>query len=405
MRVLFLSDLETVGGAAIAASRLAQGLSRLGVEVVRVSGVREPQAPGAPPEWRSCYAGLPRGYDIAVNGMRRLAPALARRIGGMLASHALHGELQRMNFDILHVHAIHNSYWNHQTLVELSEEIPTVWTFHDFWGFSPESYRFQDLDGHRIRLKPDGDDRETAMQRRLQYFASRRRLRLIGNSAATTRLAQEALNLEVRTIHYGLPLELFRPLPRAAARLALGLPPTSFVIGFSADTTSDPVKGFKVLESALTRLDLPDTHALAMGSGAWADYQIGSTHVLSLGRVDNPRLQAIVYSAADVFVVPSLAEALGQVAMEAIASGTPVLASRTGGLVDIVLPDRTGWLFDVGNSGELHALLTSVGKERSQASGLRETCRKLAVDHWSIERQAQDYLKVYDELLSVPAPG
>ena len=334
------------------------------------------------------------------SGIRRVVPSLARGIGTAVASRILRTAVRNLQFDILHVHAIHqNPYWNHQTLAELPADIPTVWTFHDFWGFSPESYRFQDLDGSWIRTKPDGTDREVAIRRRLDYFGTRLHLRLVGNSAATAHLAKEALKIDVKTIHCGLPLEQYMPLPRAAARLSLGIPLDAFVLGFSADTTSDPIKGFKVLEAALAQLDVTGVHALAVGSRAWKDYQIGSAQVRSLGRIDNPRLQAIVYSAANVFVVPSLAEALGQVAMESIACGTPVLAARTGGLVDVVVPDQTGWLFEVGNSSELHGLLQSIARNCSNTNRLHETCRRFAEDHWSLEEKAEEYLGLYRELL------
>jgi glycosyltransferase involved in cell wall biosynthesis len=398
MRVLFLSDLETTGGAAIAASRIARSLTGTEVEIIRVCGLRAPDHSVEAHDWQLIDGGLKRPWEILVNGMRRAAPGMARRLGQEIAAHTLRAVLNRLTFDLLHVHAIHNSYWNHDTLSALPPTLPTVWTFHDHWGFSPESYRFRSLDGVWIRLKPDGEDRELAMQRRLRYFGSRKHLRLVGNSEATAGLASEALGREVAVIPYGLPLELYTPLPREVARAALGLPAGAFVVGFSADNTSDPVKGFPVLQQALALLDHPSTYALAMGSGARDMGMLGRAQVRCLGRVDNPRFQAIVYSAADVFVVPSLAEALGQVAMEAIACGTPVIASRTGGLVDVVEPGSTGWLFEPGDRRELHNLLASIAADPERGHALRGSCRKKAETRWSMERQAQDYLRLYRDL-------
>jgi glycosyltransferase involved in cell wall biosynthesis len=399
MRILFLADLETRGGAAIAATRLARGLARAGVDVARLSGIRASDSPGEPAEWESLDGALPRMLEVAINGLRRIWPGPARKVAIQLASRQLHAALKPLKFDILHVHAIHNSFWNHGTLASTSPDIPTVWTFHDFWGFSPESYRFQDLDGKWVRLKPDGEDREAARQRRLRYFSSRRHLGLVGNSVATARMAQEALGRDVGVIHYGLPLEIYTPRPQEAARLSLGLPPDAFVLGFSADNTADPIKGFRVLEGALSALNLADVHAVAMGSGSHGAYQIGSTQVHSLGRIDNPRLQAIVYSAADVFVVPSLAEALGQVAMEAVACGTPVLASSTGGLVDVVEPDRTGWLFSPGDISDLRRHIEALATDPGGPRALRVECRRFAEAQWSLERQARDYLGLYQAVL------
>jgi glycosyltransferase involved in cell wall biosynthesis len=201
-------------------------------------------------------------------------------------------------------------------------------------------------------------------------------------------------------IHCGVPLDVYTPLPREAARLSLGLPPDAFVLGFSADTTADPIKGFRVLRSALSALSLPDDiYAVAIGSGPQVTYQIGPTRIHCLGRIDNPRLQAIIYSAADVFVVPSLAEALGQVAMEAVACGTPVLASSTGGLVDVVEPERTGWLFRPGSITDLRNLIEMIARDPARAHALRTECRRFAEAQWSLERHARAYLDLYQAVL------
>src|SRR6202012_1951701 len=140
------------------------------------------------------------------------------------------------------------------------------------------------------------------------------------------------------------------------------------VLGFSADSSSDPVKGYAVFEAALKRIRHPNVWAVAMGSMSVGDRAIGAVKVRQLGRVDNPRLQAIVYSAADAFVMPSLAEALGQVAMESIACGTPVIGSDTGGIPDVVIPGVSGWLFPPADVDALAVLIEHLADKPEEAS-------------------------------------
>ncbi|MBS2027836.1 MAG: glycosyltransferase [Deltaproteobacteria bacterium] len=398
MRVLFISDTETRGGAAIAASRLARGLSEAGVEVERLYAIRSSEAYTEPAPWRSSYAGLPRALEVGLNGVARRNVAIAKTMAREVATRHLRQAIESRSFDILHVHAIHNSSWNHKSLASISPDLPTVWTFHDYWGFSPESYLFRDATGHERRLKPDGVDRRRAMDVRKAYFTSRRRLALAGNSRDTSRLASASLGMAVETIPYGLPLDLYRPLERTAARSVLDLA-NNFIIGFSSDLNTDPIKGMGVLKEALSRLPDGFASAVAMGSARAGDEIVGSVPLRTLGRIDNPRLQSIVYSAADVFVVPSLAEAMGQVAMEAIACGTPVVASDVGGLPDAVIPDRSGWLFPAGNVAALAERLDKLMRMPAHARDLRGTCRRMAEENWAISRQAHDYIRLYQRLL------
>jgi glycosyltransferase involved in cell wall biosynthesis len=89
----------------------------------------------------------------------------------------------------------------------------------------------------------------------------------------------------------------------------------------------------------------------------------------------SPAILAIQCSAADVFVVPSLAESLGIVGMESIACGTPVVGSDVGGIPDVVRAGVTGWLFAKGDSGRLAEILGEVCADRSLASALSAGCR------------------------------
>jgi len=400
MRVLFLSDLETAGGAAIAASRLANGLALEGVEVLRFFGTKATHQSGEPVHWHARYVGLPRAPEIAINGLKRVFPRTAVTLARRLARAYLLRAVRETRFDLLHVHAIHNSCWTHAALARLPSALPTVWTFHDFWGFSPESYRFKTLEGKEIRLKPDGLNREVSQEWRLRYFGSRERLRLVANSRATATYAETCLHVPTRVIPYGLALDIYQPIDRASARRALGLPTEAFILGFSADTISEPVKGYRVLHEALRQLDDAGIWAISMGSSAVGDSSVGNVTVRALGRIDNPRVQAIVYSAADAFVIPSLAEALGQVAMEAISCGTPVIASDTGGIPDLVIPDQSGWLFPVADIAALRAIIERLLRDRDTSERLRHSCRALAESSWDLRRRARDYLDVYRDLLS-----
>jgi glycosyltransferase involved in cell wall biosynthesis len=204
--------------------------------------------------------------------------------------------------------------------------------------------------------------------------------------------------LDAQVIYFGLSLDLFRPISPVAARRALALPENAFVLGFSADGTGERIKGFDVLKRAVSAIGTP-SFALAVGAGTPGDDRVGECSIRMLGRVDNPRLQSIVYSAADAFVVPSLEEGLGQVALEAISCGTPIVASDVGGLPEVVLPSESGWLFPAGDADALRARIESLIADPRHAHELRSACRALAERSWALVRQADDYIRLYESLL------
>ena len=106
---------------------------------------------------------------------------------------------------------------------------------------------------------------------------------------------------------------------------------------------------------------------------------------------------AAVYSAADLFVSPSLQDNLPNTVLESLACGTPVVGSHTGGIPDMVRPGETGWLFETGNVEALRATLQEALATRD-LTGLRTRCREVAEREYSLELQAERYKKLYEEV-------
>ncbi|MCC7535920.1 MAG: glycosyltransferase [Deltaproteobacteria bacterium] len=395
MRVVFVSDLETLGGAGIGAARLANALAAKGVSVTWLFNNPDKAPFGESRSWQSRFVGLPRVLQVGVNGLKRVTPQVGYRMGHAYSKRGLVTELAKLSYDVVHVHTLHNGYWDHDTLSEIGPDVPTVWSFHDCWNFSPESQIYVDLEGNTVRLKPDGPDRVATFARKKAYFDARPRAELVANSRFTADYAARTLGRAVDVIHYGLPLDVLSPVDKVTARRALHLPEDAFVVGFIADVRQDKLKGFAVLSGALERLSGGEIHAVAIGEGTAGQETIGATKVHVYGRIASPAILAILYSAADVFVVPSLAESLGMVGMESIACGTPVVGSDVGGIPDVVRPGKTGWLFPKGDSAALHAILDRLRADRSAAAALSAGCCQLAREEWSPDRYARRYLEVY----------
>ena len=108
---------------------------------------------------------------------------------------------------------------------------------------------------------------------------------------------------------------------------------------------------------------------------------------------------SVVYSAADLFVIPSLQEAFGQTSLEAMACGTPVVGFDTGGIPDTVRPGETGWLAEVGNVDALSRTLTNALRDRDRLRRMGQTCREMVMAEFSLARQRNRYTALYQTLV------
>jgi glycosyltransferase involved in cell wall biosynthesis len=132
-----------------------------------------------------------------------------------------------------------------------------------------------------------------------------------------------------------------------------------------------------------------------------------------LGTVPDPDLPSL-YRGAQVLALPSVdrtcygrevkvSELLGLAAIEAMASGTPVVASRLGGLPEVVEHGVTGFLVDPGNVADLRARLAQVLGDRRLAERLGGNARERFLGRFTWEACAERCLAAYTELVGTAA--
>jgi glycosyltransferase involved in cell wall biosynthesis len=183
------------------------------------------------------------------------------------------------------------------------------------------------------------------------------------------------------------------PRDRSAARSTLGVPAEGKVILFAAHSVANKRKGFDLLAQALAGLaDLGDVFLISLGRGLPPATGVPTRH---LGYVGDERLLSLVYSAADVFVLPSRQDNLPATGLEALACGTPVVGFAVGGVPDLVRPEETGVLVDQVDAAALGSGLRDLLTNGDRLIRLRRRCREVALDEFSLERQARDYRELY----------
>ena len=205
----------------------------------------------------------------------------------------------------------------------------------------------------------------------------------------------ELARLGVKRIYNGIDSSAFRPDPNA--RAVLGLPEAAKVVTFVAHHsgwTVDERKGVPILARALSEIVIPrfpELIVLAVGGGMIPNLP----NIRPIGFV-SPQQVAQYYSAADIFVAPSLADNLPYTILEAMACDIPVVASRIGGIPEEVVDWETGRLCKPGSWQELGAALIQLLENPAQAKVMGQAGGQRIREHFEMSTFLSQYESVFE---------
>ena len=410
MRVLQVSTSDRGGGGEAVALGLHRALRSRGHEAWLAVGRRRTDEEGVLAIAAGRSDGRPR-VERAARALRDPGVALdflrGREDFRFPASrHVL--ELPPARPDVVQLHNLHGAYFDLRVLPELSAGAPTVLTLHDEWTYTGHCAYTLDSEGWLTgcghcphldvypALRVDGTAENW---RRKRDLWARSKVHVVCPSgwlldrARRSILAPAALG--ERVIPNGVDLGVFSPGDRAEARERLGVPRDARVLVFTAQATrSNPYKDFATLRTALARLE-ESVVAFELGQEA-PNEQIGRVELRS-ALVDREGV-AEHLRAADLYVHATRADNHPLAVLEALACGTPVVASRVGGIPE-QLSDETGVLVEPGDPAALAATIGDLLADPERRSRMAEAAAADARARFSLERQGDAYLALYGELV------
>lgn len=203
---------------------------------------------------------------------------------------------------------------------------------------------------------------------------------------------------KVRTIYNGVDTDRFAPGDPAAARRALGIPPTWSVAGTVGRL--DPVKDQVALIRAFAQAAPTGSSALVIaGDGPLRPVLEALVNELGLGdrvwllgeRHDIP----MILRALDVFVLSSIGEGISNAILEAMATGLPVIATRVGGNSELVQDGRTGCLVEPRHPIALAHAIAAYFDDPGCARAHGTAARERAAHEFGLERMLGRYAALY----------
>ncbi|MBF8267294.1 MAG: glycosyltransferase family 1 protein [Dehalococcoidia bacterium] len=381
---------KDTGGMSVYIRQVAREMAERGVYVdiyTRYHDPNDPQVVSLGERARVIH--IPGGpYDDMKESLPRHLPEF---VCSLLAYTVREG----LSYDLIHSH-----YW-------LSGRVGTLLARH--WGI-PHVTTFHTLAEIKRHARAGEQEPEARVVGERKVIAS------VDRIVASSQHEKEAMvrlynarGHKIEVIPCGVDVELFRPMNQRLARRSLGVRDPKVVLFVGR---IEPLKGVDILIRAMAQLEQRDSvRALIVGGEPGGDPEIRrleamaselgiSSQVSFLGRVEQEQLPTY-YNAADVCVVPSYYESFGLVALEAMACGTPVIASRVGGLPTVVKGGVTGylipWRCPEPFADGLDVLLKSPAIRRAMG----RASRRLALGmRWS--DTAEQMLALYQLLLAPP---
>ena len=417
MKILQINAAADSGGAGIAMLRLHRELRRQGLESSILARLRRSPQPNV--------LTIPEAVGRRQTLMNRVLNNIRMQLDAWFvlpqvyrSTESILGSQIFEDADVIHLHNLHGWYLDYGLLPQISTRKPAIWTLHDMWaltGHCAYAYgceRWQSRcsdcpllrgDGRRlVEPRPTLFDRTSHQWQKKRDLYQRSKLHIVTPSVW---LADQVRNsilgdaLSIQCIPNGVDLAAFSPREQASARRALGISDGAKVILFVAARVIQGRKGLAHLYEALRSMQTSGNVILLTVGSAGPSQQLQRFEQVHLGHVvDESRLN-LAYSAADVYVIPTLADNQPLTVVESLASGTPVVAFNIGGLPEMISHLQTGYLARYKDPTDLSAGILTILDNPDLRAAMRQRCRATAVEKYDLDLQATRYAQLYERAI------
>jgi len=318
--------------------------------------------------------------------------------------------------DLIHLHNLHGDYFDLRELPGLSKRVPVFVTLHDAWmlaGHCAHSLgcdRWQTGCGNCPSLgtyPAVKRDATAGNWQRKQNIYAKTRLYLAAPSKWLLDKAERSMLapavLDAKVIPNGVDPRIFHPGNTAEARHRLALPENAYVVLFAANgIRRSDFKDYQSLRDALGLLgqtvnDRP-IHCVALGEAGESE-QIGRSRIQFVAAQSDPNVVADYYRAADVYAHAAKEDTFPTTVIEAMACGTPVVASDVGGIPEQVDHGQTGMLVPVGDATLFSAYLRMLLRHPGLRHSFGKQASKSANERFNLETQADSLLDWYEQVV------
>jgi len=273
------------------------------------------------------------------------------------------------NADIIYLHWVLGGFLNLSSMEKLMQlNKPVVIVMHDMWAITGGCHHSFTCAKYisgcgNCPILPGQKEKDLSFRefnKKLKLYSKYENLFFVSPSRWLFDCAKKSMltrDKPVFCIPNALDGTTYKPFEKSVAKRILNIDPEETIIAFGAVAIDSPYKGLSFLLEALQLLhkqDLKKTSVLIFGSNynkKIADAIPFKTRFM--GHLTDDYAMVLMYNSADVLVVPSLADNLPTVVMEALSCGTPVVGFHVGGIPDLIDHLKNGYLARYKDAGDI----------------------------------------------------
>lgn len=315
-------------------------------------------------------------------------------------------QVDKIKPDLIHLHVLHDTFINLNMLFKYinNHHIPVVWTFHDCWSLTGQCPAFEMVGCDKwikgchhcpqTKVVPKSlflDTTAHIWKKQKKIFTSVGNMTIVTPSEWLKSMVEKSFfNIyTIQTIYNGVNLDIFKP-EKSDFREKHNLQNKHVILGVA--NIWEERKGLNTF--LWLNKKLPENYQIVLvGTNDEVDKKLPDS-IISIHRTYNQKELAQIYTAADIFVNPTLEDVFGLVNIEALACGTPVAVYRTGGCSEIITED-SGYVVERNNKEQLLDCTIKTCEEKPFSE---QSCIKRA-EYFEINRNFNDYIKLYDRIL------
>ncbi len=274
--------------------------------------------------------------------------------------------------DIIYIHWVMEGFLNLQAMEQLAKlNKPVIFFMHDMWNitggchYSFECEKYITGCNHcQVFSTPANNDfSKKGFEKKLRLYSRYNNFYFVSPSTWLYNCAKQAFLTKDKPVYYipnVLDTKLYKPFDKQVAKKILNIDVNEKVVAFGAVSVNSPYKGWAYLQKALALLKAEpgneNISVLVFGSGQNADIEKAIPFKTKfMGILEDEYSTMLVYNAADVFVVPSMADNQPTIIQESLCCGTPVVGFNVGGIPDMIEHKKNGYLATYKDAADIAA--------------------------------------------------
>jgi glycosyltransferase involved in cell wall biosynthesis len=310
--------------------------------------------------------------------------------------------------DVVHLHNLHGDYFTPFALPEISKLKPLVWTLHDMQAFTGHCAHSFDCDKWQTdcEICPYLSTYPAITKDTAQFLWQTKKniyekcaLNIVCPSNWLKQKVEKSIlkNQKIRLIYNGIDETVFSPVSKDDVRRKLKLPLGKTILMFSSHGgKANSWKGGEFLDKSYEHFK-HNKDLVFLNVGA-AKTQMNDNWY-DIEYVENEKKLAEYYSAADVFIYPSLADNCPLVVLEALSCELPVVAFNTGGIPELVKHLQTGYIAKYRDLEDFIKGINLMISDKEFLATAAKEARQDVLQNFTLKKMAEKYLELYTNVL------